>query len=201
MSGLLAIVALLGLFFGSVIWAAVSDMFKDEVRTRLTRLPHLLIRAASVWIPRAAARDDLADEWNAELDFIVYGTEGLPLTRLLRGLIFSADLLLHGAPGVAREIAASGGPSTEATGLASARIAGRTWSGLFPEGRDIFYEGEDPTGFVSQIRTEFGFSPALDSGWGVKIHTDDFCFTSYSFRCPTEHLDAIYGNDRFPMGS
>ena len=62
-------------------------------------------------------------------------------------------------------------------------------------------EGDDPTGFVSQIKAEFGFSPALDSAWGVKIHADDFCFTSYRFRCPAEHLDAIYSRDRFPMGS
>jgi hypothetical protein len=199
MSGPLAIVAFIGLSLGSVIWAVVTDMSKDEVRTRLTRLPYLLIRVASVWIPKVA-RHDFANEWNAELEFVVYGTEGMPLTRLFRGIIFSAGLVLHGAPAVAHEIAGSGA-SNETPDLTPARIIGGTWSNLFPEGRDIFYEGDDPTGFVSQIKAEFGFSPAVDSGWGVKIHADDYCFTSYSFRCPSEHLDAIYGSDRFAMGS
>jgi hypothetical protein len=26
-------------------------------------------------------------------------------------------------------------------------------------------------------------------------------WVSYSFHCPAEHLDAIYGNPNFPMGS
>jgi len=42
---------------------------------------------------------------------------------------------------------------------------------------------------------------ARDPRWGEQIDGDDISFTSYSFHCPSEHLDAIYGNDRFPMGS
>ena len=64
----------------------------------------------------------------------------------------------------------------------------------------IFYEGDNPTGFASQIQAEFGFSPALNHGWGEQIAGDDISFTSYGFYCPPEHLDAIYGNSRFPMG-
>ena len=54
-------------------------------------------------------------------------------------------------------------------------------------------------GFVRQIQTEFGFSPALDPEWGVQIEDDIHSFTSYSFHCPAEHLDAIYGSARFPL--
>jgi hypothetical protein len=64
------------------------------------------------------------------------------------------------------------------------------WHELFPEGRDIFYEGDDPDGFAAQIRAEFGFDPAADSCWDEMQR----------FHCPAKHLDAIYSG-RFPMGS
>ncbi len=101
-----------------------------------------------------------------------------------------------------------------------------SWSDLFPDGRDIFYEGDDPVGFVNTIKAEFGFDPSADPNWGVSFPAEDGYdpdappwvpetgrtysrdeipphgeFTSYQFRCPAEHLDAIYGSDRFPMGS
>ena len=82
-----------------------------------------------------------------------------------------------------------------------------TWSELFPKGRDIYYEGEHPQQFVREIATEFGFDPSADPYWGVDIPADEYGgeygdgFTSYSFRCPAEHLDDIYGSGRWPMGS
>jgi len=85
--------------------------------------------------------------------------------------------------------------------LYPAQVAETTWSSLFPQGRHIFYEGDDSIGFASQIEAEFGFSPALDPRWGERIDGDGPGFISYSFHCPPEHLDAIYGNSRFPMGS
>jgi hypothetical protein len=66
-----------------------------------------------------------------------------------------------------------------------------TWHDLFPEGRDIFYEGDDPAGFAAEIRAEFGFDPAADPNWPG----------DHRFRCPPEHLEAIYGSSRFPLGS
>ena len=39
-----------------------------------------------------AARGDLPGDWGAELDFILHGSEGLPVTRLLGGMNYSADL-------------------------------------------------------------------------------------------------------------
>jgi hypothetical protein len=106
MNGALPVVVVAGLFLGSLIWAALADMFKDEIRTRLGRLPYLLIRVAALRIPRTD-RSDLTGEWDAELDLILHGTDGLPISRLVRGVWFSADLLLRGAPGVAREIKAA----------------------------------------------------------------------------------------------
>jgi hypothetical protein len=92
-----------------------------------------------------------------------------------------------------------------------------TWAELFPQGRTIFYEGDDPEGFRRQIKDEFAFDVAdlpgrhivtgepMAGTWGKWIPCDDSNpedgFRSYSFHCPAKHLDAIYGSDRFPMGS
>ena len=78
------------------------------------------------------------------------------------------------------------------------------WSELFPKGRHIYYEGDEPQEFAEQIRTEFGFDPSADEYWGLLIPGDDLhddAFTSYCFRCPPEILDAVYGSGRWPMGS
>jgi hypothetical protein len=198
---LLALLAVAGLLLvGSLFWAAVTDMCKDEIRTRLDRLPYLLIRVAAQRTP-SSVRGDLTDEWSTELGIILRDTEGLPLTRLVRGVSYSADLMLRGAPAVAREMTATARAGIGLTPPEPAEVADRTWSELFPDGRHIFYEGNDPARFVSQVEAEFGFSPALDTGWGEQIDGDGLSFISYGFHCPAEHLDAIYGTSRFPMGS
>jgi hypothetical protein len=76
-------------------------------------------------------------------------------------------------------------------------VTGVKRSDLFPHGRHIFYEGEDPDGFAQQITAEFAFDVTKDPRWGDR-HPD---FISYGFDCPSSLLDAIYGSDRFPMGS
>ena len=78
----------------------------------------------------------------------------------------------------------------------------------------------DMNDWNQQIIAEFGIDPAGDEcqpapdpewrrpGWGQWIEwaddrpadEDEAGFMSYRFRCPAEHLDAIY-SDRFPMGS
>lgn len=80
----------------------------------------------------------------------------------------------------------------------------RTWGELFPDGRDIFYEGNDPEGFVRQIKAEFGFDPSEDPRWGLEHYEDGepvHRVNMYQFRCPGEHMDAIYGSDRWITGS
>lgn len=78
-----------------------------------------------------------------------------------------------------------------------------SWKELRPEGRDIFYEGDNPQEFVEEIKAEFGFDPSADEGWGVHIPGDDSypSFYSYGFHCPPGILDAVYSSDRWPMGS
>ena len=97
-----AIVMALVLLAATMLWRALGAMCEQEIETRIGRLPNALIRLAALRLPRDV-RSDLADEWKAELDFIVSGTDGLPVTRLLRGLRFAASLL-RVAPSVAHEL-------------------------------------------------------------------------------------------------
>lgn len=69
----------------------------------------------------------------------------------------------------------------------------RTWRELFPQGRSIFYEGDDAEEFRQQIKAEFGFDPGDSDGWNRA--------DGWRFHCPPQHLDAIYGVSRFPVGS
>lgn len=75
------------------------------------------------------------------------------------------------------------------------QIRGRKkWSEMFPNGRTIFYEGDDPEGFVAEIKEKFCFDPSLSRGWNATLGY-------YSFHCPAEHLDEVYGSGKYPMGS
>jgi len=74
---------------------------------------------------------------------------------------------------------------------------GRRWSELFPKGRLIYYEGDEPQKFARQVELDFGFDVTQDPSWN-EPNPD---FTSYGFHCPPGLLNEIYGTDRFPMGS
>ena len=86
----------------AVVRAVLGDMFQEEARTRLTRIPHALTRLACAQLPREL-RADYAAEWEAELEFVLKDTEGMPVTRLLRGIGVSGSLVF-GARKVAREL-------------------------------------------------------------------------------------------------
>lgn len=88
-----------------VIWLlrnATGEMLKEEMQTRLCRIPNAVIRVAVLRLPRQS-RSEMAAEWLSELAFIVNDTEGLPVTRLLRGVRFAGSLLWT-AREVAREL-------------------------------------------------------------------------------------------------
>jgi hypothetical protein len=88
-----------------------------------------------------------------------------------------------------------------------AETVGFKWSEAYPDGRTIFYEGDDPDGFAEEIQTKFGFDPSkfpginLFTGEPAPFDTwNEDC--GFQFHCPSEHLDAIYGPDgRWPLGS
>jgi hypothetical protein len=78
------------------------------------------------------------------------------------------------------------------------------WSEMFPEGRDIFYEGMDPEGFAAAMRGQYSFDPSADPRWDQWIGDspdDPAGFTMYEFHCPAEHLDEIYGSGKWELGS
>lgn len=89
-----------------------------------------------------------------------------------------------------------------------------SWRELFPDGRYIYYEGDDPEGFIEEVKTRFGFDPTANClpnpicrGWfkddaPVVDWKEEYAESkSFGFHCPPEHLDAIYGGDKYPMGS
>lgn len=95
------------------------------------------------------------------------------------------------------------------------RIPKLSWAEIFPGGRDVYYEGDDPDGFTAEIKNKFGFDPAASPHkfgfgpaltpapyWGETVNGGDTetPTVSYPFHCPAEHLNAVYGGD-YPIGS
>lgn len=69
----------------------------------------------------------------------------------------------------------------------------KKWSEMFPNGRHIYYEGDDPEGFIKEMKNKFKFDPSEDNDrWNVD--------SGYNFYCPSDLLDKIY-NGTYPLGS
>jgi hypothetical protein len=83
---------------------------------------------------------------------------------------------------------------------------------LHPDGRNLWYDGDDPDGFVAELKARFGFDPSKSPTggrllWGVPTppRADDpereWC-TAYPFYCPPQHLDAILSDENdYCLGS
>jgi hypothetical protein len=82
---------------------ALGEMFSEEARARLDRLPHALLAIAIGRLP-AEIRLDVGDEWQAELRHILRGAQAYPVTRLIHGMRFALGLLWS-APRIGRELA------------------------------------------------------------------------------------------------
>jgi DNA-binding transcriptional MerR regulator len=103
-----------GMRFGWIVFLALAacawlalrstamEMWQEEIRTRLSLLPNALTRLATLRLPEEI-REDFADEWQAELAFVLRDTDGLPLTRLFRGTRYAMGLV-RSAGGIAREL-------------------------------------------------------------------------------------------------
>lgn len=96
-----AAVVIIGMAIG-IVKAAIGEMVQEEVSTRLGRIPFALIQLACMQVP-PELRDDLAAEWNAELEYLLSDTDGMPLTRLVRGIRYSSGLLIS-ARGITDEL-------------------------------------------------------------------------------------------------
>jgi hypothetical protein len=87
--GVIIIVVTAGI---ALLVAAIGDLAKQETQTRLSGIPNALLRLAVMRLP-ADRREDVASELEAEMAFVLEGTDGLPITRLVRGIWFAASLL------------------------------------------------------------------------------------------------------------
>jgi hypothetical protein len=71
----------------------------------------------------------------------------------------------------------------------------KPWAELCPDGRTVFYEGDDPEGFAEEMKTKFGIDLA-----GTKI--DGLSWEeNQALHCPAHLLDEIYGSGKYRMGS
>lgn len=82
--------------------SGLGAMLDEEMATRVGRLPRAALRLASWRLPRHIRADRLA-EWRTELWHIEQQTEGLPVTRLLRGCRFAFSMW-RAAPAIARHV-------------------------------------------------------------------------------------------------
>ncbi|HSS12238.1 MAG TPA: hypothetical protein VLL25_20285 [Acidimicrobiales bacterium] len=79
----------------------------------------------------------------------------------------------------------------------------KTWDELCPDGAIRFYEGDDPDGFAAEMLALFGIdvrAPIPEDEW----ERGGYCwneFRSYRFVIPPGLVGAVYGSDRWPLGS
>jgi hypothetical protein len=86
---------------------AVGGMVRDEIRARLTRIPHGVLHLAALLVP-ADQRDDLRAEWRAEVSATFEETKDVPFTGLVRATWYALGLLARGRA-VARELDGTAG--------------------------------------------------------------------------------------------
>ncbi len=82
--------------------AVLGELISQEIRGRLDQVPHGLIRLAARRL-QPELREDLAEEWTAELGVILRGAQSLPVTRLYRGTRYALGLL-RAAPSIGRDL-------------------------------------------------------------------------------------------------
>jgi hypothetical protein len=79
------------------------------------------------------------------------------------------------------------------------------WKDLFPDGRLLYYEGDDPDGFVKEMKEKYGFDPTENISFAPFPYPNEPKSWSkeagYLFHCPPEHMNEIYGTGKYPLGS
>jgi hypothetical protein len=117
----------------SVVWTVIAgvlvalagiclgDLASEEIRGRLDQLPRALIRLATHRV-LGEVRDDLIDEWSAELYEILHGAEALPVTRLVRGVRFTLGLLWT-APEIGHQLNSRDTPTADPTPTLNPAVA------------------------------------------------------------------------------
>ncbi|MFI6536675.1 hypothetical protein ACIBHY_29785 [Nonomuraea sp. NPDC050547] len=93
-----ALVTLLGVLV-TVVCTTCSDLIKQEAATRLERLPLWLLHRAAQDLPEEIREQVLNEEWIPDLLHMTRDTEGLPITRVVRGVRHATNLM--GSPAAA----------------------------------------------------------------------------------------------------
>jgi hypothetical protein len=93
----------LAILGGFALSAAVGDLISQEIRGRLDALPRAVLLLAARRLPDELRAEKLT-EWEGELHEILRGAEALPVTRLWRGLHYTAGIT-RAAPTIARTLA------------------------------------------------------------------------------------------------
>jgi hypothetical protein len=89
--------------------------------------------------------------------------------------------------------------SRQLLGFPKVEVVDLTWDDLCPDGARRFYEGDDLEGFRADMWEEFSFEVAADDpefppgGWCEE--------RGWAFTIPEGLVAAIYGSDRWPLGS
>jgi Domain of unknown function (DUF4407) len=112
--------AVLGIL-GSLAMTAFGDMVSEEVRDRLDRVPHAILRLAARQLDADERVSVYKDEWLPELTYILKGDEARPITRLIIGINYAIGILVN-TRRITRHLhrPMPGQPQPAATGLVEA---------------------------------------------------------------------------------
>jgi hypothetical protein len=80
-------------FLVGLVTAALGELLSEEIRDRLDRIPHGVLRLASRFVDPAERASMYDDEWVPELTYILKGTEARPITRLVNGTSYALGIL------------------------------------------------------------------------------------------------------------
>lgn len=70
----------------------------------------------------------------------------------------------------------------------------KPWTDYFPNGRHVFYEGDDPHSFVREMKTKFNFDPSKNN----KMWNEEF---GWCFFLPGHCINEVYDRTKYPLGS
>lgn len=70
----------------------------------------------------------------------------------------------------------------------------RPWTDFYPDGRHVFYEGDDPHSFVREMKTKFNFDPSENNkSWNEE--------SGWCFFLPGNCINEVYDRTKYPLGS
>ena len=74
----------------------------------------------------------------------------------------------------------------------------RPWTDYYPNGRYVFYEGDDPHSFVREMKNKYNFDPSKE-GRKNNFRWNDEC--GWCFLLPGYCINEVYDRTKYPLGS